>query len=163
LIDLMLGSLSGPEVSLRVNDKDISEWGRENYWRGVAYVPNPDLLLGGVSAKENLELYGNAVMLSESAWSMALGWDRFSHTIGARLSGGEKQRLSILRALSRRRGLIVLDEPTTALDEVNTRKVFEILSQPSPSIVVVVSHSTGAKDHFDRVFEMRGGRLVEQL
>ncbi|MEO1220728.1 MAG: ABC transporter ATP-binding protein [Pseudomonadota bacterium] len=161
LVDLMLGSLSGPNVRLQINGKDLSEWGRENFWGGIAYVPNPDLLLEGRTARNNLEMYGDIAVLERTGWLQAFGWDRFSDTMGAGLSGGEKQRVSILRAVSRRRGMIVLDEPTSALDDANTRKVFEILSQPSPEIVVVVSHNIVARDHFDRVFEIRGGRLVE--
>ena len=162
LIDLLLGSLSGSSTKLSINGIPIGDYGLDRYWRDVAYVPNPDFLFDDLTAEENLRFYGNPATLETTSWAHSLGWKSFSQTAARAMSGGERQRLSILRALSRDRDLMVFDEPSSALDEANIQKAFEILTKPSPKILIVASHSKDAERHFNRLFAIQDGILVER-
>jgi ABC-type bacteriocin/lantibiotic exporter with double-glycine peptidase domain len=162
LIDLLLGILSASSAQLSINGIPIDDYGLERYWRDIAYVPNPDFLFEDLSAEENLGFYGNPAALGTTNWAESLDWKTFSQTTARAMSGGERQRLSILRALSRDCAVMVFDEPSSALDEANIQKSFEILTKPSPKIVVVASHSKDAEPFFNRLFAMQDGILVER-
>ena len=83
------------------------------------------------------------------------------------LSGGEKQRLSFVRALLKGRRILLLDEPTAALDAVNKTKLFELIKELSKDVLVVMaSHDPAAKDYADGIllFDKENGTVaVESL
>jgi putative ABC transport system ATP-binding protein len=78
------------------------------------------------------------------------------------LSGGEKQRVSIARAIANNPPLLLADEPTTNLDSRNGRAVMELLTdlaRAQASGVVVVSHDTRLQDLVDNLLWLEDGRL----
>jgi len=82
-----------------------------------------------------------------------------------RLSGGEKQRIAIARALVHDPALILADEPTGNLDADTGYSVMSILRdlvESSGKTMIVVSHSDAIVGMADRVFEMDDGRLLER-
>jgi lipoprotein-releasing system ATP-binding protein len=88
--------------------------------------------------------------------------DRLDHRPGE-LSGGEKQRAALARALIRDPGLLLCDEPTGNLDRANADAVAELLLQlhaARRTILVVVTHSLQLAERFPMRYEMTGGRLA---
>ncbi|WP_432573343.1 ABC transporter ATP-binding protein [Kineococcus sp. SYSU DK005] len=82
---------------------------------------------------------------------------------GGSLSGGQRQRLAIARALLRDPGLVLLDEPTTGLDEGSARTVLAALERlTSGRTTVLVTHDESLLPRCDRVVELRGGRFTER-
>ena len=79
-----------------------------------------------------------------------------------KLSGGEKQRVAILRALVNDSKIIIADEPTGALDSENSLKIMEILKKLSKNrLVIVVSHDNElAGKYADRIIKMNDGKVV---
>ena len=87
--------------------------------------------------------------------------DRLDHRPGE-LSGGEKQRAAVARALIRRPVLLLCDEPTGNLDRVSADAVASLLLDlhaRQHGILVVVTHSASLAERFPRRYEMDGGRL----
>lgn len=80
------------------------------------------------------------------------------------LSGGEKQRVSIARALVADSPIILADEPTASLDQANGRKVMEILKRftiEQKKCVVAATHDTRLEDIFDRIITIEDGRIIK--
>src|SRR5262249_18631043 len=89
---------------------------------------------------------------------------RKSHLRPAQLSGGEKQRVAIGRALIKNPGFCFADEPTSALDWKHGEQVVELLraaAHDNNATILVVAHDARIISHVDRVFHIEDGQLVE--
>lgn len=83
---------------------------------------------------------------------------------GVKVSGGEKQRLSIARALLRRPQLLVFDEATSALDSLTEEEISQTMRQVSEAqdaITILIAHRLSTVLHADRIFVLERGRIVE--
>lgn len=84
---------------------------------------------------------------------------------GIKVSGGEKQRLSIARALLRNPKLIIFDEATSALDsltEEEITKTIRDISSKQDQITVLIAHRLSTIMHADRIFVLEQGHIIEQ-
>jgi putative ABC transport system ATP-binding protein len=93
-----------------------------------------------------------------------LGLGKKAHLRPAELSGGEKQRVAIGRALIKDPQFCFADEPTSALDWAHGEQVVELLRNAAHdhnATVLVVSHDSRIVPYADRVFHLEDGRLLE--
>lgn len=84
----------------------------------------------------------------------------------ANLSGGEQQRVAIARALASGAKILLADEPTGNLDEVNTKNIVELLTKLAHEqgyCVIVVTHDMDAAAQADEIYRMRGGKLSKEM
>jgi len=92
-----------------------------------------------------------------------VGLSSRTHQRPMELSGGEKQRIAIARALAKRPQFLFADEPTSALDSVNGKNVIDALHRVARTFgatVVCVSHDTRLSASADRIIEMQDGRVL---
>jgi ATP-binding cassette subfamily B protein len=83
---------------------------------------------------------------------------------GVKVSGGEKQRLSIARALLRRPQLLVFDEATSALDSLTEEEITQTVrtvSSAEDGITILIAHRLSTIMHADRIHVLERGRIVE--
>ncbi len=94
-----------------------------------------------------------------------LGMDKQAHKKANQLSGGEKQRIAIARALINDPLIIMGDEPTGNLDKRNSEIVFDIFNQLSTEFnqsLLIVTHDPAFAANTNRIIEMEDGRIIKQ-
>ncbi len=130
----------------------------------VGYVPQGTPLIEELSARDNLRLWYGPEALTRSLEAgvlRQLGVDEFLKTPASRLSGGMRKRLSIGCALAKDPPILLLDEPTAALDPVAKDKIlgcFESLRRAG-GVLVMVSHDPWELEMCDDWRLLRGGVL----
>lgn len=83
---------------------------------------------------------------------------------GVKVSGGEKQRLSIARALLRRPDILVFDEATSSLDSITEEEITETIrdvSDQTDHITILIAHRLSTIMHADRVYVLEKGHIIE--
>jgi ATP-binding cassette subfamily B protein len=83
---------------------------------------------------------------------------------GVKVSGGEKQRLSIARALLRKPQLLVFDEATSSLDSLTEEEISQTIRHVATSrdaITILIAHRLSTVLHADRIYVLERGRIVE--
>lgn len=91
------------------------------------------------------------------------GYDSFVGERGVRMSGGQKQRLGIARALYNEPRILVLDEATSALDGVTESKVIDSLKSLDEEMsIIIIAHRLSTVKHADCIFLLKKGVIVEQ-
>lgn len=141
LIKILCGLLKKYKGSIKINGYELNELPIENWRREFAYVEQEPYLFEG-SVKENI-LLGNLSATDESITAIMkeLGInqlaDRRISTNENVLSGGEKQRISIARALLKGTDLLILDEPSNNLDENSLSWLNNFISKSSKTIIYI--------------------------
>ena len=109
-------------------------------------------------------------MLSKAACSSLLsraekGLDSMIGEGGVKVSGGEKRRLSIARALLRRPGILIFDEATSALDSLTEEDIsttIRQLSKQQDQITILIAHRLSTVMHADTIYVLEKGCIIEQ-
>lgn len=115
----------------------------------------PTIPLG--ATKENEEVRSRAIKLLEK-----VGLDKHMDYFPAQLSGGELQRVAVVRALINRPKLVLADEPTGSLDRESSDNLGQLLiklNKEEAVTLIVVTHSIELARLMDKVFNLRNGKL----
>ncbi len=116
----------------------------------------------GATEEEIVEACKNA-NIHERILEFPQGYDTVVGERGTRLSGGEKQRISIARAFLKNAPLLLLDEPTAAVDEGTEVQIQEAVSRISKGrTVLVIAHRLSTVRQADRIFVIKHGTVAEQ-
>jgi ATP-binding cassette subfamily C protein len=169
LLDLIPGMLKPNSGRILVDGVDLATVDIHKWRTKIGYVPQ-DLLLISDTLRENLTLGDEEISDAEviralklaNAWDfiqrLPLGLEQRLGEAGTQLSGGQRQRVSISRALVGRPSLLILDEPTTALDLASEQEVLEsIASLKGRLTVLAVSHQPTLLKFADEVWELEKG------
>ncbi len=129
-----------------------------NLWENLSVVENVELVLNMAGVDGRVAKERATVLLKERGLGNRLGFRARD------LSGGEKQRVSIARALANSPRVILADEPTANLDSKNGRAVMDVLREIAESgdrAVLAVSHDQRIREVADRVLWLEDGHLAE--
>lgn len=153
----------GKDIS-KFSDKQLIEYRRFD----IGFVFQFYNLVHNLTAKENVELAAQICknpLDSEKALESVGLLDR-KDNFPAQLSGGEQQRVSIARALAKRPGLLLCDEPTGALDYNTGRQILKLLQdtcKKEKMTVVLITHNSAITPMADHVIEMKSGKIVKDI
>jgi putative ABC transport system ATP-binding protein len=150
-----------------LSDKQISEY----QLREIGFIYQRFKLMPTVTALENAArklLLGGVRMREAQArakpWLERVGLgDRLDHKV-ANMSGGERQRVAIVRVLACEPRLILADEPTGNLDSARGREIVQLLStiaREQQAAVVLVTHDLSVLDLADRSYALLDGKLTD--
>lgn len=156
------------EATFQYDEADWEEYRRNK----IGYVFQDYSLIGHYSVLDNM-ISGLLIMgknkqeaEEEAGYYLKLvGLDGYETHRASELSSGQKQRLSIARALAKNTGIIVADEPTANLDEENTLRTMSILKTISKEcLVILVTHEKRIARFFaDRIIEIRDGEVYRDV
>ena len=125
-----------------------------------AYIFQRSLLLSTLTVKENLQLIRGDASAVETQAEL-LGIDELLEKLPGTISGGERQRAAIERALLREPQLLLADEPTASLDDENSRKIAEMIAglKRSDRILIVATHEGYFDPYADETIALDYGVL----
>ncbi len=177
LFYLMLGLLSPHKGNIFYKDKSIfdnlTEWRKK-----ISYVSQNSFLLDGTIQKniafnyvEDEKIDKNKINKALSTAELKTKVDKLSDGLnaqvghgGIKLSGGEKQRVAISRALYNSPEIIFMDESTSALDVVTEKKIIQSIQKNySNTTILIIAHRKSTLELCDKVFKLSKGRLDEQF
>jgi ATP-binding cassette subfamily B protein len=114
------------------------------------------------SAPEAVEGAARLANAHEFIRTLPQGYDTVLGERGVTLSGGQRQRIAIARAALRRAPILILDEPTTGLDEENVQAVLEALERLAQGrTTLVIAHDLQLAARADLILYLEGGRVLE--
>jgi ATP-binding cassette, subfamily B, bacterial len=160
--------------TIAIDGVDVREFSLKSLRRQISMVLQPPLIFP-ISVRDNLA-YGRAdttqAEIEEAArvanihtmiLSLPQGYDTVIGESGATLSEGEKQRLTIARALLRDASILILDEPTSALDvETEASVMAGIKRLTSGRTTFIIAHRLSTIRNCDLILVLRGGVIAEQ-
>ncbi|BAZ46901.1 ABC transporter-like protein (plasmid) [Chondrocystis sp. NIES-4102] len=173
LLTLIGGLRSPQEGSLKVFDRELNRASIDRLVeirRNIGYIFQSHNLLQFLTAWQNvqtaLELHpdipSEELHARAEAMLKAVGLEHRANYYPENLSGGQKQKVAIARALVSHPKLVLADEPTAALDSKSGRDVVELmqrLAREQGCSILVVTHDNRILDIADRIVRMEDGRL----
>jgi ATP-binding cassette subfamily B protein len=175
LVKLLVGLYATKDGTILYNGIPSSRVDLDLLREKIGFVTQDTQLFSG-SIRENL-LFVNPtatdaecmqVMEQAAAHSLLSRADRGLDTLigegGVKVSGGEKQRLSIARALLRHPQLLVFDEATSSLDSLTEEEISRTIREVAANqeaITILIAHRLSTIMHADRIFVLERGRIVE--
>lgn len=177
MIKMLSGLYYPTDGKMLVNDVDSRRLDLEHYKRHIGIVSQETQLFAG-TIRENLLFVNPDATDRECSDALKMasalsiiergkkGLDTRIGEGGIKISGGERQRLAIARALLRNPELIIFDEATSSLDSMTekiiTRTIKSIKKRRPDIIIVMVAHRLSTIAHSDRIYVLENGKIVEQ-
>ena len=175
----MLLRLFDPESgAVSIDGHDLREFAMDSLRKHIAIALQENVLFG-MSVRDNIRYAVPDVdedriltavriaCLEESVLALPEGLDTMLGDRGGRLSTGQRQRLSIARAVVRQTPIMVLDEPTAALDADTEHRVLDNLAdwvkdpQETSRAIFLITHRISTIRRADNIVYLEGGRVVE--
>ncbi|MBO6184640.1 MAG: ABC transporter ATP-binding protein [Chryseobacterium sp.] len=175
LVKLLVGLYRPQEGSIFYNNVDGKEFDFDELRNQIGFVTQDTQLFAG-TIRENL-LFVNPsateedlqLALKKSSCTALLeraekGIETVIGEGGLKLSGGEKQRIAIARALLRKPHLLIFDEATSALDSITEEEItttIKEVSKEKEQITVLIAHRLSTIMHADRIYVLERGQVIE--
>jgi ATP-binding cassette subfamily B protein len=176
LVKMLVGLYKPAEGAIFYNDKNANEIDLTELRQQLGFVTQDAQLFSG-TIKDNLLFVKpnatddeiNDVLQKSACQNLLLRAENGLNTTigegGIKVSGGEKQRLSIARALLRKPRLLLFDEATSALDSITEEeitKTIRSISSKKNQITVLIAHRLSTIMHADKIFVLEQGKIIEQ-
>lgn len=174
IVNLLLRLYEPQSGSILIDGTDSTQYNRESLRQHIGIVLQ-DTVLFGASIAENIsygkpdasrdEIERAATLAYAHDFIVALpnGYDTILGERGGTLSGGQRQRICLARAIIKQPSILILDEPTSAVDPVSASLIRDTVARlQAGKTTLVIAHQFVAMEQFDQILVLENGRLVEQ-
>ncbi len=175
LVKLLVGLYQPQQGTIRYNGEPATEIDPDELRTQIGFVTQDTQLFSGTIRENLLFVRPDAtdaecleVLRRSAADSLLARADKGLDTLigegGVKVSGGEKQRLSIARALLRNPRLLVFDEATSSLDSITEEEITHTIrsvGHRSNVMTILIAHRLSTVIHADRIYVLEKGRIVE--
>lgn len=173
LIKLILGLLKYEKGEILIDNQKLSEMRLEDLYQEINYISQEAIIFDGtlkeniafnedicnddlINALKKVELYPLYKTLPNGLQS-ALGEK------GTRLSGGEKQRVALARLWINKASIIILDESTSAIDNLTEEVIIKhLLNDMKDQTIISIAHRLTSIVDFDRIIVLKDGEILEE-
>jgi ATP-binding cassette subfamily B protein len=160
---------------IKINDINLKDIQLKSFLKKIGSV-DQEVNLFDKSIRENIS-YGLDRLLTDDELNklsklarldsffhkLEHGWDTIVGERGAKVSGGEKQRIGIARALAKQPEILIFDEATSALDTVSERIVQKSIDDVCKGKTsIIIAHRLSTVKNCDKIFVLKNGVLLEQ-
>ena len=173
LLDILTGILEPSEGKISVDDK-VLNFNNSNWQNRIGFV-SQNIYITNSTLRENIafgydedEIDDEKIIsclevcnLKEFANNLKNGLYTKLSDLGTNISGGQKQRLGIARALYANPEILILDEPTNNLDEHNEQIIINNLINLEKITLIITTHKNELKNKFKNVFEVKKNAVLE--
>ena len=170
LFSLITKIINPQNGSIYIDDMDISNLSESSIRENITLVTQQPFIFN-LSIKENLSIIDDnfahikdackKVGLSEKIEKLKKGYDTIIAEDAADLSGGEKQRLAIARALLSQSKIILLDEITNNLDNKSIKEIIKLLHEIKKEYtIIIITHDRNIMKNTDRIIVLDNGYIV---
>lgn len=160
--------------TIELDSFDLRQFTLEDLRRNVGFVPQEPVLFSD-TIRNNILIGREGISLADIEWAIEVsqfaedlagfpkGLDTPIGTRGVAISGGQKQRLGLARALVGKPQVLILDDCTSALDAETETALWSRLHEVMPDMtVILITHRTDTLAQADNIFVLDEGRLVEE-
>ena len=175
--DIILGLLEPQKGELEVDGKIINDQNRKSWQKSIGYVPQyiflaDDTISANIAlgldineiSQKSIERAAKAANLHEFIINeLPMGYKTVIGERGVRLSGGERQRLGIARALYHDPKVLVLDEATSAMDNLTEKLIMKAINNlRKNTTIILIAHRLTTIKNCDKIFLLDKGKLINQ-
>ena len=172
LISLIPRFYDSTAGEILVNDLNVRDYSESDLMQKIGYVPQKGILFSGtvksnitfgnLSASEDLiEKSAKIAQASEFIEKLDEKYDSHIAQGGTNVSGGQKQRLSIARAIAKRPDIFIFDDSFSALDMKTDKKLREALKpETRNSVVLIVAQRISTIKNADQIIVLENGKIV---
>ena len=172
IIKLIMGLLKYEEGSILIDDVELSKLDLNSFYDKVSYVSQEAPIFDG-TLRENLVFDKDVsddeilrvldlVCLNKFYSRLSDGLDTELGEKGIRMSGGERQRVALARLFFDDAKIIILDEATSAMDNITEKEVMEnVLRELDSKTLIVIAHRLESLKDVDEIFVLDSGIIVE--
>ncbi len=175
MVKLLVGLYQPESGNISYNGIDGKEIDLNAFRKQIGFVTQDTQLFAG-SIRENLLFVAPgstdaqclAALTQAACHTLMARADNGLNTLigegGVKVSGGEKQRLSIARSLLRNPALLILDEATSALDSITEEEItntIKEINQRNELITILIAHRLSTVMHADRIYVLEHGNIIE--
>ena len=171
LVNLISRLYDATEGTVRVGGLDVKDYDMEALRNQVAVVLQKNVLFSGTilenlrwgnenATREECEEACRQACADEFIARFPDGYDTYIEQGGSNVSGGQKQRLCIARALLKKPKVLILDDSTSAVDTATDAKIRESFAKTIPGTTkIIIAQRVSSVEHADRILVLDGGKI----